>query len=136
MSLFTYGSKGGSTGSGLGLGKSLLINISTLLSSGKVGLDLSVLGEVEGSNFFSLLNLLLVGLDLALELVDEGLHALIVLPVLVLGVGQLLDDPLSLAQVLLTVREASVLGVELRLQLPDAGLHCRDGLLAPLEGNT
>merc|ERR1719336_96931 len=129
-----HGSKRRSTGSGLGLGKSLLIDISTLLGSSKVGLDLSVLGEVEGSNLLGLAEVLLVGLDLALELVNQALHALVVLPVLLLGVGQLLDLTLGLAEVLLAVSVASVLGIKLRLELTDAGVHSGHGLLASLEG--
>merc|ERR1712130_854136 len=67
-----------------------------LLGSSKVTLDLSVLGKVEGSNLLSLLNLLLVGLDLALELVNQSLHAFVVLSVLLLRVGKLLDLALRL----------------------------------------
>merc|ERR1719300_2181748 len=122
------------TGSGLSLGKSLLIDISALLSSSKVTLDLSVLGKVEGSNLLSLLNLLLVGLDLALELINESLHALVVLSVLILGVGKLLDLALRLAEVLEAVSIASVLCIKLGLQLTDAGVHSGHGLLASLEG--
>merc|ERR1719336_1848504 len=129
-----HGSKRRSTGSGLGLGKSLFIDISTLLGSSEVGLDLSVLGEVEGSNFFGLLNLLLVGLDLALELVNQTLHALVVLPVLLLGVGQLLDLTLGLAEVLQAVSVTSVLSIKLRLELTDASVHPGHGLLSALEG--
>merc|ERR1719232_476145 len=129
-----HGSKRRSTGSGLGLGKSLFTDISTLLGSSQVGLDLSVLGEVEGCNLLGLLNLLLVGLDLALELVNQTLHALVVLPVLLLGVGQLLDLTLGLAEVLLAVSIASVLSVKLRLELTDASVHPGHGLLASLEG--
>merc|ERR1719336_818749 len=129
-----HGSKRRSTGSGLGLGKSLFIDISTLLGSSEVGLDLSVLGEVEGGNLLGLLNLFLVGLDLALELVNQTLHALVILPVLLLGVGQLLDLTLGLAEVLLAVSVASVLSIKLRLKLTDASVHSGHCLLASLEG--
>merc|ERR1719323_603304 len=129
-----HGSKRGSTGSGLGLGKSLFIDISTFLGSGKVGLDLSVLGQVKGSDLLGLLNLLLVGLDLAPELVNESLHALVVLSVLLLGVGQLLDFALGLAEVLLAVSVTSVLGIKFRLELTDASVHSGHGLLTSLEG--
>merc|ERR1719471_1105009 len=105
-----------------------------LLGSSEVALDLSVLGKVEGSNLLGLLNLLLVGLDLALELVNQTLHALVVLPVLLLGVGQLLDFTLGLAEVLQAVSVASVLGIKLRLELTDASIHSGHGLLASLEG--
>ncbi len=56
--------------------------------------------------------------DLALELVDEGLHPLVVLPVLLLLEGQLLDPPFALAQILLRIAVAPALSVQLRLQLP------------------
>ncbi len=56
--------------------------------------------------------------DLALELVDEGLHPLVVLPVLLLLEGQLLDPPLTSAQILLRIAVAPALSVQLRLQLP------------------
>merc|ERR1711971_109059 len=110
------------------------MKVSPLAAGLEVTLDLAVLGQVESSDLLGLLNLLLVGLDLALELVNQSLHALIVLPVLVLGVGQLLDAPLRLAEVLLSVSKASVLCVQLGLQLPDAGLHLGQRLLASLEG--
>merc|ERR1719356_1007620 len=112
--------EGRSTGSSLGLSQSLLVDVGTLLGSGKVTLDLAVLGKVEGGDLLSLLNLLLVGLDLALQPVNQPLHALVVLPVLLLGVGQLLDLPLGLAQVLQAVSVAPVLSVQLGLQLADA----------------
>ena len=55
-----------------------------------------------------------------------------VLPVLVRGKGHLLDPPLALPQVLLGIPKAPILSVQLRLQLPDAGLHLGDGFLPPL----
>merc|ERR1712066_1153679 len=54
--------------------------------------------------------------------------------VLVHGVGKLLDTALRLAQILGGISQTSVLSVELRLELPDAGLHLGNGLLASLEG--
>merc|ERR1719163_2783905 len=65
--------------------------------------------------------------------VDESLHALVVLAVLVSLEGQLLDLALALPQVLLGVSKTSVLGVKLGLQLPDASLHLAHGLLASLQ---
>ena len=93
-------SDGGAATASTGLGEGLLVQVGTLGASGQVGLHLAELGKVEGSNLLGLLNLLLVRLDLALKLVNESLHPLVVLPVLVLLVGQLLDVPLRLAQVL------------------------------------
>merc|ERR1719232_1802224 len=111
------------------------MEVSTFSAGLKVALDLSILGEVEGSNLLGLLNLLLVGLDLALELVDQTLHPLVVLPVLVLGVGQLLDVTLGLAEVLLGISKTSVLSIKLRLQLTNASLHLSNSLLASFESN-
>merc|ERR1719288_18784 len=105
------------------------MEVSTFSAGLEVALDLPVLGEVEGSNLLGLLNLLLVGLDLALELVDQTLHPLVVLPVLVLGVGQLLDVTLGLAEVLLGISKTSVLSIKLRLQLTNASLHLSNSFL-------
>merc|ERR1719288_750342 len=121
-------------GSGLPHGRFLFSSISSGGSISKTSSNLAVLGQVEGSNFLGLLNLLLVGLDLALELVNQSLHALVVLLVLVTSEGQLLDGPLSFAEVLQDVSVASAVGVKLRLQLTDAGLHLDHGLPASLEG--
>merc|ERR1719323_2517397 len=129
-----HGGQGRGAGPRLGLGQRLLGHVGTLLGPGQVGLHLAVLGEVEGGDLLGLLDLLLVRLDLALQLVNQSLHALVVLPVLLLGVGQLLDLPLGLAEVLLAVSVAPVLGVQLGLQLADAGVHPGHGLLAALEG--
>ena len=110
----------------------VLLGLRLLGDSQQVGLHCAELGQVEGGDLLGLLDLLLVGLDLALQLVDQSLHALVVLPVLVLLVGQLLDVPLGLAQVLLGVRLPPVLSVDLRLKLSDTGLHLGNGLLAAL----
>merc|ERR1711997_1241566 len=64
----------------------------------------------------------LVALDLALQLVDQGLHPLVVLLVLVPSESKLLDGSLGLAEVLQDVIVAPGLGVQLALQLPDASL--------------
>merc|ERR1719433_2369752 len=48
--------------------------------------------------------------------------------------GQLLNGPLSFAEVLEDIGVASALSVKLRLQLTDAGLHLDHGLSATLEG--
>ena len=63
--------------------------------------------------------------------VGPDLHPLVVLPVLVLLVGQLLDPPLALAQVLLRIPHPPILRIQLRLQLPDAGVHLGPRLPAP-----
>ena len=68
-----------------------LIRISGLISFGikylsllKLLLSLPELGQVDGGDLLRLLDLLLVGLDLTLQLVDQSLHPLVVLAVLVL----------------------------------------------------
>merc|ERR1719288_200445 len=121
-------------GSGLPHGRFLFSSISSGSSISKTASNLAVLGQVEGSNFLGLLNLLLVGLDLALELVNQALHALVVLLVLVSSEGEFLDGSLSLAKVLQDISVASALSVKLRLQLTDAGLHLDHGLPASLGG--
>ena len=102
---------GGAAGSGLG--QDLLIEVSALHTDREVVLNLAVLGQVQGGDLLCLLNLLLVGLDLALELVNQSLHPLLVLLVLVDGVGKLLDTTLRLAQVFGSVSQTSVLSVQL-----------------------
>ena len=86
-----HGSDGGAATASTGLGQSLLVQIGSLRAPRQVGLHLPELGQVEGGDLLGLLNLLLVRLDLALELVNEALHPLVVLPVLILLVGQFLD---------------------------------------------
>lgn len=65
----------------------------------------------------SLLDLSLVGLDLVLQLVDQVLQTLLVLAVLVRLEGQLLEAAVGLAHVLLGLRVAALLAVQLHLQL-------------------
>merc|ERR1711936_1220987 len=133
-SLQLHGSDRGAATASASLSESLLVQVGALGAAGKVGLHLPVLGKVEGSDLLGLLDLLLVGLGLALELINQSLHPLVVLPVLVLLVGQLLDVPLRLAQVLLCVGAPPVLGIHLRLELTNASLHLGHGLLAALQG--
>merc|ERR1712079_34390 len=129
-----YLGKGSRASSSLSHGSFLFSSISGGSSISQGSSNLAVLGQVESSNLLSLLNLLLVGLDLALELVNESLHALVVLLVLVASEGELLDGSLSLAEVLKDIGVAAALSVKLRLQLTDAGLHLNHGLSATLEG--
>ena len=96
---------------------------------------LSVLGQVEGGDLLGLLQLLLVALDLGLELVHQGLHALVVLPVLLLAVAKLLDLPLGPPDVLLRLRHPPVLRIHLTLQLLDPCLHLGDGLATSCDSN-
>merc|ERR1712032_431354 len=76
----------------------LLIGISAGLSISQ-GVDLGLIGTGGGV--------------LALQLVNEGLHPLVVLAILVGGKAQLLDGPLGLAEVLGDVSEAPGLSVKL-----------------------
>ena len=80
----TYRSDGGAAGPSTVLGEGLLVGVRALGGVGNAVLGLPVLGQVEGGDLLGFLNLLLVRLDLALELVDQGLHPLVVLAVLVL----------------------------------------------------
>merc|ERR1719323_743002 len=77
-------SHGGAASLGLVLGQDLLVDVGSLLGLLEVSLDLAELGQVEGGDLLSLLDLLLVGLDLVLQLVNQLLHPLVVLLVLVL----------------------------------------------------
>merc|ERR1711868_182581 len=129
-----YLGKGSRTSSSLPHGSLLFSSISGGGSVSQGSGNLAVLGQVEGGNLLGFLDLLLVGLDLALELINQSLHALVVLLVLVSSEGEFLDGPLSLAEVLQDISVASALSVKLRLQLTDAGLHLDHGLPASLEG--
>merc|ERR1719499_1265399 len=133
-SFHLHRSNGGAAGPSTVLGEGLLVGVGALSGVGHAVLGLPVLGQVEGGDLLRLLDLLLVGLDLALQLVDEGLHPLMVLAVLVLLVAQLLDLALGLAHVLLGIGHAPVLGIQLRLELTDASVHLGHRLLAALEG--
>merc|ERR1719220_248430 len=126
--------KGGRLGASLPHRHGLLVGVGACLSISECSSNLAVLGQVQGGDLLGLLNLLLVGLHLALELVDQSLHPLVVLPVLVSGKAQLLDGPLGLAEVLGDVSEAPGLSVQLGLELTDAGLHLDHGLPASLQG--
>ena len=91
----TYRSNGGAAGPSTVLGEGLLVGVGALSGVGHAVLGLPVLGQVEGGDLLRLLDLLLVGLDLALQLVDQGLHPLVILAVLILLVAQLLDLALA-----------------------------------------
>merc|ERR1719322_1866710 len=95
-------------------------------------LGLPELGQVEGGDLLSLLDLLLVGLDLGLELASQVAHGHLVLLVLVVLELELLDLALSLLVTLQVVAGASLHVAQLDLQLPDAGLELGHGGLASL----
>merc|ERR1719220_192301 len=126
--------KGGRLGASLPHRHGLLVGVGACLSISEGSGNLAVLGQVEGGDLLSLLNLLLVRLHFALELVNQSLHPLVVLPVVITSKGQLLDGPLRLAEVLVDISEAPGLSVQLGLKLTDAGLHLDHGLPASLKG--
>merc|ERR1719340_248786 len=117
----------------LGLGQSLLIKVSPLFSIRQLSMGITELGQVKGSNFLSLLNLLLIRLDLGLQLVNQSLHALMILPVLIRSIGHLLDTSLRLAEILLRISHPTGLGINLRFKLTNPSFHLVHGLLSSLE---
>merc|ERR1711982_238378 len=82
-------------------------------------LGLAELGQVEGSNFLSLLNLLLVGLDLHLQLACQLGHTVLVLLVLTLGKGKFLGLALGSLVSLGGLSSARLDGGKLSLKLTD-----------------
>merc|ERR1719305_6691 len=105
-----HGSKGSGPAAGLHLSQSLLLEVSSLSALLEVALDLAVLGQVQGGDLLGLLDLLLVALDLPLELVDQGLHPLVVLPVLRVQLGlQLTNSGLHLGHCLLPALQSVLL---------------------------
>lgn len=123
------------TGTSLGaeFANGLLSQIGTLLSLLELLLGLAEFGQVEGGDLLGFLDLPLVCLDLLLQLVNQILHAFVVLAVLLRLEAQLLDATLGLAQVLLGIGVSPLLAIQLVLQLADALLQLLDSLLATLE---
>merc|ERR1719175_183000 len=128
-----HGSNRSAAGTCAGLGQGLLVQVGSLRAPGQVGLHLPELGQVEGGDLLGLLDLLLVRLDLALELVNETLHPLVVLSVLILLVSQLLDVSLGPTEVLLGISAPPVLCIHLGLKLANPGFHLGHCLLASLQ---
>lgn len=124
------------TGTSLGaeFANGLFSQIGTLLGFLELLLGLAEFGQVEGGDFLGLLDLPLVCLDLLLQLVDQILHALMVLAILLRLEAQLLDAALRFAQVLLGIGVSPLLTIQLVLELADALLQLLDSLLATLEG--
>lgn len=124
------------TGTSLGaeFANGLLSQIGTLLSLLELLLGLAEFGQVEGGDFLGFLDLPLVCLDLLLQLVNQILHAFVVLAVLLRLEAQLLDATLGLAQVLLGIGVSSLFAIQFVLQLADALLQLLDSLLATLKG--
>merc|ERR1719322_641209 len=115
--------------------ESILSHSGSVLGLLKLLLGLAELGQVEGSNLLSFLNLLLVGLDLGLELGGQVGHAVLVLSVLVSLELELLDLALSS---LVRLHVLSSLGLDiakLNLELTDASLQLGHGRLATTHGS-
>merc|ERR1719150_563114 len=106
----------------------------TVLGLLQLLLGLPELGQVEGGDLLSLLDLLLVGLDLGLQLASQVAHGHLVLLVLVVLELKLLDLALSLLVTLQVVAGASLHVAQFDLQLPDARLELGHGGLASLHG--
>merc|ERR1719323_2838272 len=129
------GSHGGAASLGLVLGKDLLVELGALLGLLELLLGLAELGQVEGGDLLSLLDLLLVGLDLVLQLGGELGHAVLVLLVLTLGEGELLGLALGSLEGLGGLTSAGLGGGQLSLELADLALELGHGGLASLKGS-
>lgn len=115
-------------------GNSLLGEVGAFFGFLQLLLCLAEFGQVQCGDLFSLFDLPLVGLDLLLQLVDEILHALVVLAVLLGLEAQFLDAALGFPQVLLGVGVSPLFAVQLVLQLPHALFEFLDEFLASFEG--
>merc|ERR1719174_403393 len=122
-----------STASRLSLGQSLFVNVSALTSISKLSLSLAEFSQVESCDLFSLLNLLLVRLDLRLKLINESLHALMVLPVLIRGISHLLDTSLRFTKVLVSITTSAGFSINFRFQLANSGFHLVHSFFATLQ---
>merc|ERR1719351_662374 len=115
--------------------ESILSHSGSVLGLLQLLLGLAELGQVEGSNLLSLLNLLLVGFDLGLELGGQVGHAVLVLSVLIILELELLD--LTLGS-LVGLHVLSSLGLDiakLNLELTDTSLQLGHGRLASTHGS-
>merc|ERR1719289_364129 len=128
------GCRGGAAVLGADFAERSFGDVGALFGVFQLVLHLAVLGEIHGGDLLGLLHLALVGLDLGLELLDQILHALHVLAVLLGLEGEFLESSVGLAEVLGGFLVAALLGIELGLQLADAGLELGDDTLASLEG--
>merc|ERR1719373_844792 len=115
--------------------KGILSHSGSVFSFLELLLSFAELGQVEGSNLLSFLNLLLVGLDLGLELGGQVGHAVLVLSVLVILELELLDLALSS---LVRLHVLSSLGLDIakfNLELTDTSLQLGHGGLATTHGS-
>merc|ERR1740129_1469066 len=122
-------------GSSTGNGKRVSSQFGTLFRLFKLLLGLAILGQVEGSDFFCFLNLLLVGLDLLLEFSGQFRHAVLVLVVFIQLELELLDAALSLLESLEGIRSLALATAEFNFQLPDVGFKLGHGSTSTLGCN-
>ena len=99
-------------------------------------LSLAELGQVQGGDLLSLLDLLLVSLDLLLEFVGQFGHPVLVLAVLILLELELLYATLSTLERLVSFLGPGLGCAQLHLQLPDLHLQLGHGSLATLHGSS
>merc|ERR1719435_45270 len=130
------GCRGGAAVLGADLGEGSLGNIRSFSGIFHLVLHLAVLGEVHGGDLLGLLHLALVGLDLGLELLNEILHALHVLAVLLGLECEFFESSVGLSEVLSGLGVAALFGVKLSFQLTDARLQLGDDALASLQGSS
>merc|ERR1712112_818999 len=123
---FSDSNKRGGACSGLPHSSSLFICVGFCSSISKSTSYLAVLCKVQSGNFLCLFNLFFVALDL--ELVNQSLHTLMILLILITSKCELLNRALRLAEILADVSIASALCIQLRFQFSDAGFHLNHGL--------
>merc|ERR1739845_322868 len=111
MSCSLHWNRGSSASLCLSLGKGLFIKVSTLFSISKMSLSLAELGQIESSNFFGLFNLLLVSFDLGLKLINQSLHAFMILSVLISSISQLFNSSLRFAKILGRISKSTVFSI-------------------------
>merc|ERR1719341_2757044 len=112
---------------------SLLICISICFSISKCSSNFAILGQVQGSNFLSFFNLLLVALYFALKLINQSLHALMVLFIFITCESEFLNGALRLAKILANVTITTAFSIQFRLQLSNASFHLNHGLSSSLQ---
>merc|ERR1719319_607395 len=100
--------------------KLAISHFGSLFSFLKILLSLAEFSQVEGGNFFSLLNLLLVGLDLLLKLASQLNHTFLVLMIFISLELKLLDTAFSLLEALVGFASFSLDRAQLNFKLSDA----------------
>merc|ERR1719369_257707 len=98
-------------------------------------LSLPKLCQVESCDLFSLLYLLLVGFDLPLQFCSKFRHAVLVLPILSLGKGELFALALSPLESLRCFPSARLSRCKLSLKLTNLSLNLSHGSLSTLHSS-